>query len=70
MGGHYGTDLFVGGLLWAISVWFAALATTRLRPACAPPQDVHAFSGLDVQPVRGEAAGQSGEERRDKEVKC
>jgi len=55
MGGHYGTDLFVGGLLWAISVWFAALATTRLRPACAPPQDVHAFSGLDVQPVRGEA---------------
>jgi membrane-associated phospholipid phosphatase len=55
MGGHYGTDLVVGGLIWAISVWIAALATRRAHPAWASPQDVNAFSALDTQPARGEA---------------
>jgi membrane-associated phospholipid phosphatase len=45
MGGHYGTDLVVGGLLWGVSVWVAALLTKQARPACARPQGVHAFHG-------------------------
>ena len=32
MGGHYGTDILVGGLFWLISVWIAESVARRASP--------------------------------------
>jgi membrane-associated phospholipid phosphatase len=41
MGGHYGTDLVVGGLLWALSAWFMiAIAREKERRDLAPTPDL------------------------------
>lgn len=45
MGGHYGTDLVVGGLLWCVSVWLNALVTKRTRVAYAAARPLPAFQG-------------------------
>ncbi|MGD0188303.1 MAG: phosphatase PAP2 family protein [Roseiarcus sp.] len=45
MGGHYGTDLVVGGLLWCVSVWLNALVTKRTRAAYATARPLPAFQG-------------------------
>ena len=41
MGGHYGTDLVVGDLLWALSAWFMiAIAREKERRDLAPTPDL------------------------------